>query len=152
MMLCLKRHEQQYINFYIYVYTLTKIINATLSFIAPPPFFHELKLINLRLFLCAQKAYFSQILFTNLSKSVLVSTSSLPEIIHPPLGCGITRYWLHSMIIKCVFYATFIVVIRFWPQLLLAIAVRKVIYYLCDEDIQRTSVARVAAQVVRGHF
>ncbi len=31
----------------------------------------ELK--DLRLFLCTQKAYFSQILFTNLSKSVLVN-------------------------------------------------------------------------------
>ncbi len=37
----------------------------------------ELK--NLRLFLCTQKAYFSQILFTNLSKFVLVSTSPLPR-------------------------------------------------------------------------
>ncbi len=34
---------------------------------------------DLRLFLCTQKAYFSQILFTNLSKSVLVSTSPLPR-------------------------------------------------------------------------
>ncbi len=32
---------------------------------------------DLRLFLCTQKAYFSQILFTNLSKYVLVSTSPL---------------------------------------------------------------------------
>ncbi len=37
----------------------------------------ELK--DLRLFLCTQKAYFSQILFTNLSKSVLVSTTPLPR-------------------------------------------------------------------------
>uniref|UniRef100_A0A671MWX2 Myotubularin-related protein 13-like n=1 Tax=Sinocyclocheilus anshuiensis TaxID=1608454 RepID=A0A671MWX2_9TELE len=40
---------------------------------------------DLRLFLCTQKAYFSQILFTNLSKSVLVSTSplsGLKKIIH----------------------------------------------------------------------
>ncbi len=36
-----------------------------------------------RLFLCTQNTYFSQILFTNLSKSVLVSTSPLPrESIH----------------------------------------------------------------------
>ncbi len=45
-------------------------------------------------FLCTQKAYFSQILFTNLSKSVLVN-----EIIHPPHRCGISRCWLDSMII-----------------------------------------------------
>ncbi len=50
-----------------------------------------------RLFLCTQKAYFSQILFTNLSKSVLVS-----EIIHPPHRCGISRCWLDSMIIAQV--------------------------------------------------
>ncbi len=37
----------------------------------------ELK--DLRLFLCTQKAYFSQILFTNLFKSVLASTSPLPR-------------------------------------------------------------------------
>ncbi len=37
------------------------------------PIFRELK--DLRLFLFTQNAYFSQILFTNLSKSVLVSTS-----------------------------------------------------------------------------
>ncbi len=36
---------------------------------------------DLILFLCTQKAYFSQILFTNLSKSVLVSTSPLPKIV-----------------------------------------------------------------------
>ncbi len=30
-------------------------------------------------FLCTQKAYFSEILFTNLSKSLLVSTSPLPR-------------------------------------------------------------------------
>ncbi len=34
------------------------------------PIVHEL---NSRLFLCTQKTYFSQILFTNLSKSVLVN-------------------------------------------------------------------------------
>uniref|UniRef100_A0A673CFD9 Interferon regulatory factor 10 n=1 Tax=Sphaeramia orbicularis TaxID=375764 RepID=A0A673CFD9_9TELE len=47
----------------------------------------ELK--DLKLFLCTQKAYFSQILFINLSKSVLVSTSplSFAEIIHPPHRC-----------------------------------------------------------------
>jgi len=33
--------------------------------------------------------YFSQTLFTNLSKSVLVSTSPLPEIIHPRFGIKI---------------------------------------------------------------
>ncbi len=61
----------------------------------------ELK--DLRLFLCTQKAYFSQILFTNLSKSVLVN-----EIIHPPHRCGISRCWLDSMIIAqlCLKLAT----------------------------------------------
>ncbi len=48
-------------------------------------------------FLCTQKADFSQILFTNLSKSVLVN-----EIIHPPHRCGISRCWLDSMIITPV--------------------------------------------------
>ncbi len=38
------------------------------------PHFSWAELKDLRLFLCTQKAYFSQILFTNLSKSVLVST------------------------------------------------------------------------------
>ncbi len=47
-----------------------------------------------------QKAYFSQILFTNLSKSVLGSTSIL---ILPPHRCGISRCWLDSMIIAQVF-------------------------------------------------
>ncbi len=54
----------------IYIYTLNKIINATLLFL---PHFSWAELKDLRLFLCTQKAYFSQILFTNLSKSVLVS-------------------------------------------------------------------------------
>ncbi len=51
----------------IYYYTLNKIINFEQN--------HELNSEDLRLFLCTQKAYFSQILFTNLSKPVLVSTS-----------------------------------------------------------------------------
>ncbi len=51
-------------------YILTKIINATLVF---APIFHELNS------LCTHKAYFSQILFTNLSKSVIESTSPLPR-------------------------------------------------------------------------
>ncbi len=46
-----------------------------------------------------QKAYFSQILLTNLSKSVLGSTSIL---ILPPHRCGISRCWLDSMIIAQV--------------------------------------------------
>ncbi len=45
-------------------YTQTKIKNATLLFLSP--FFWELK--DLGHFLCTGKAYFSQILFTNLSK------------------------------------------------------------------------------------
>ncbi len=57
-----------YIYIYIYIYILlNKIINATLLFLRP--FFMS----------WTQKAYFSQILFTNLSKSVLVSTSPLPR-------------------------------------------------------------------------
>ncbi len=52
----------------MYVYTV-KMINA---FVFAPIF-----LKDRRLFICTQKAYFSQILFTNLSKSVLVSTSPL---------------------------------------------------------------------------
>ncbi len=47
-------------------------------------------------------AYFSQILFTNLSKSVLVRTSPFAEIIHLPHRCGISRCWLDSMIIAQV--------------------------------------------------
>ncbi len=55
-------------------FTLTKIINATLLFCHH---FSWAELKDLRLFLCTKQAYFSQILFTNLSKSVLVSTSLL---------------------------------------------------------------------------
>ncbi len=51
--------------------TLNKIINATL---VVAQIFHELKTFSM-----TQKACFSQILFTNLSKSVLVSTSPLPR-------------------------------------------------------------------------
>ncbi len=61
------------------------------------PHFSWAELKDLRLFLCTQNAYFSQILFTNLSKSVLVN-----EIIHPPHRCGISRCWLDSMIIAQV--------------------------------------------------
>ncbi len=43
------------------------------------PQFSWAELKDLRLFLCTQKAYFSQILLTNLSKSVLVNTSPLPR-------------------------------------------------------------------------
>ncbi len=69
-------------------------MNATLLFL---PHFSWAELKDRRLFLCTQKAYFSQILFTNLSKSVLVN-----EIIHPPHRCGISRCWLDSMIIAQV--------------------------------------------------
>ncbi len=75
-------------------HTLNKIINTTLLFL---PHFSWAELKALRLFLCTQKAYFSQILFTNLSKSVLVN-----EIIHPPHRCGILRCWLNTMIITQV--------------------------------------------------
>ncbi len=61
------------------------------------PHFSWAELKDLRLFLWTQKAYFSQILFTNLSKSVLVN-----EIIHPPHSCGISRCWIDSMIIAQV--------------------------------------------------
>ncbi len=65
-------------------FTLNKIINATLLFL--PPFYMSWSERS--------KTFFSQILFTNLSKSVLVN-----EIIHPPHRCGISRCWLDSMII-----------------------------------------------------
>ncbi len=61
-----------------------------------PPFF-MIWTQRSKTFLCTQKACFSQILFTNLSKSVLVN-----EIIHPPHRCGISRCWLDSMIIAQV--------------------------------------------------
>ncbi len=61
------------------------------------PHFSWAELKDLTLFLCTQKTYFSQILFTNLSKSVLVN-----EIIHPPHRCDISRCWLDSMIIAQV--------------------------------------------------
>ncbi len=47
-----------------------------------PSFFMSWTQRYIRLFLCTQKAYFSQILFTNLSKSVLVNTSPLWILIH----------------------------------------------------------------------
>ncbi len=50
-------------QFWALLYTLNKIINATLL------------CTHVHNFICTQNAYFSQILFTNLSKSVLVSTS-----------------------------------------------------------------------------
>ncbi len=53
-------------------FLLNKIINTTLLFL--PPIF---MIFFQKSFLCTQKTYFSQILFTNLSKSVLVSTSPL---------------------------------------------------------------------------
>ncbi len=56
--------------------TLNKIINTTLLFC---PHFLWAELKDLRLFLCTQNTYFSQILFTNMSKSVLVSTCPLPR-------------------------------------------------------------------------
>ncbi len=60
-----------YIYIYIYIYTHTH----TYIYFCFCPHFSWAELKDLRLFLCTQKAYFSQILFTNLSKSVLVSTS-----------------------------------------------------------------------------
>ncbi len=75
---------------YIHINTLTKIIKAPLLFL--PPFFMSWTQNRQTFF--KQKAYFSQILFTNLSKSVLVN-----EIIHPPHRCDISRCRLDSMII-----------------------------------------------------
>ncbi len=54
------------------------------------PHFSWAEFKDLRLFLYTQKAYFSQILFTNLSKSVS-EHFSFAEIIHPPHRCGISR-------------------------------------------------------------
>ncbi len=68
-------NTQLYKFLYFFKYTLTKIINVTHLF---SPHLSRAELKDLRLFLCTQKAYFSQILFTNLSKSLLVSTSPLP--------------------------------------------------------------------------
>ena len=50
-----------------------------------------------------QKAYFSQMLCTNLLTSLLVSVLSFIKIIHPPDRCGISRRWLNSMIITQVY-------------------------------------------------
>jgi hypothetical protein len=50
----------------------------------------------------AQKAYFSQILSTNVFISLLVSISTFAKIIHPPDICGQSRSWLNSMIITQV--------------------------------------------------
>ncbi len=61
-------------NIYIYIYIYTDQNDKCNTFVFFPHFsWAELK--DVRLFLSTQKAYFSQILFTNLSKSVLVSTS-----------------------------------------------------------------------------
>ncbi len=66
-----------YIYMYVYIYTHTeKSYKQHFCFC---PHFSWAELKDLRLFLCTQKAYFSHILFTNLSKSVLVSTSPLPR-------------------------------------------------------------------------
>ncbi len=71
------------------------------------PYLSWAGLQDLRLFLKTQKAYFSQILFTNLSKCVS-EYFSFAEIIHPPHRCGISRCWLDSMIIAqvCLTLAT----------------------------------------------
>ncbi len=61
-----------YIYIYIHIYTDQNDKCNTFVFF---PHFSWAELKDVRLFLCTQKAYFSQILFTNLSKSVLVSTS-----------------------------------------------------------------------------
>ncbi len=63
------------VNIYIYIYIY--ILNKIIIVFGPHLSWAEPK--DLRLFLYTQKAYFSQILFKNLSKSVLVSTSPLPR-------------------------------------------------------------------------
>ncbi len=68
-------HTHTYIYIYIYTYRLYNYKCHTCFC----PHFSWAELKDLRLFLCTQKAYFSQILFTNLSKSVLVSTFPLPR-------------------------------------------------------------------------
>ncbi len=79
--------------------TLNTIIYATLLFL-PPLFMSWTQ--KYKTFLCTHKPYFSQILFTNLSKSVLVNE------IHPPHRCDISRCWLDRLIIAqmCLRLAT----------------------------------------------
>ncbi len=87
-----------YIYIYIYIiYTLTKIINATLLFLL---LFFMSSTQRSKTF-SSQKAYFSQILLTNLSKSVS-EHFSFAGIIHPPHRCGISKCWLDGMIIAQV--------------------------------------------------
>ncbi len=66
---------------YIYIYTEQNYKLNTFVFFCFCNIAHfswaELK--DLRLYLCTQKAYFSQILFKDLYKSVLVNTSPLPR-------------------------------------------------------------------------
>ena len=61
------------------------------------PHFSWAELKDRRLFLCTQKAHFSQILFSNQSKPVS-EHFSLVEIIHPPHICDISRCWSDSRI------------------------------------------------------
>ncbi len=81
------------------VYTLNKIINAILLFL--PPFFMSWTKIS-KIFSMYTKGLF---LSNIVHKSALIGVSehfSFAEIIHPPHRCGITRYWLDSMIIAQV--------------------------------------------------
>ncbi len=74
-------HTQTYTH--TYIYTLNKIIKRNTFVFAP--IFHELN-SKIEDFVYEHKMPISQILFTNLCKSVLVN-----EIIHPPHRCGISR-------------------------------------------------------------
>ncbi len=94
--------KKKYIYIHVYIYT-EQIINTTLLFL--PPFFMSWAQ---RSKTCTQKDYFSQILFTNLSKSVLVATKTilhkLPETISGKLICmldvlnGVST-WLQFVIV-----------------------------------------------------
>ncbi len=66
-----------------------------------PPLVMSLTQIS-KTFSLYTKAYFSQILFTNLSKSVLVSTSPLPRKSNQPHRCVISKCWFDRMIIAQV--------------------------------------------------
>ncbi len=72
------------------------------------PHFSWAELKDLRLYLYTQKAYFSQIMFTNLSKSVLVSPSPLPrQSIHLTGVAYQDTDWTAWLLHRCVLG---------WPQ------------------------------------
>ena len=75
-------------------------VTTTLLFLLP--FFMSWTQRSKTFSIYTQKNHFSQILFTDLFKSVLVSTSPLPRQSIPPHRCGISRCSLDSMIIAQV--------------------------------------------------